>query len=69
MITLTDKEYVKLITMADYQVPHKPVWNSWNYVAFEPYCQKCGNELDEGDKVCPECGQRIDWSDGKEERT
>ena len=28
MITLTDKEYVKLITMADYQHPNKPVWDS-----------------------------------------
>lgn len=26
-------------------------------------CPKCGNELDCVDKVCDECGQRIDWSE------
>ena len=72
MITLTDEEYVKLNAMADYQVPQEPEKVSSGYAdgphVYDVYCPKCGNELDDGDKVCHECGQRIDWSDDKEEK-
>lgn len=71
MIKLTDKEYVKLITMANYQVPRKPDWDSDGYAdgheVWDAHCPKCGAGVDECDKFCPECGQRIDWSNGKEE--
>lgn len=71
MIRLTDEDYVKLKKMANYQVPQKPNWDSDGdadgHPVYDAYCPKCGNELDEGDKVCHECGQRIDWSDEKEE--
>lgn len=72
MVTLTDEEYVKLNAMADYQVPQKPNWDSDGcadgHNVWDAYCPKCGNELDEGDKVCHECGQRIAWSEDKEEK-
>lgn len=72
MITLTDEEYARLKEMADYQIQRKPEWYHARYaydyiVEWEASCPKCGSELDEGDKVCHECGQLIDWSDGKEE--
>lgn len=67
MITLTDEEYVKLNAMADYQVPQEPEKVCSGYADGQPvydaYFPKCGNELDEGDKVCHECGQLIDWSE------
>ena len=67
MIKLTDEEYVKLNAMADYQVPQEPEKVSSGYAdghqVYDAYCPKCGNELDEGDKVCHECGQLIDWSE------
>lgn len=73
MITLTDEEYVKLNVMADYQVPHKPDWDSDGYdidghEVWDAHCPKCGARVDDFrcDKFCPECGQRIDWNDGKE---
>lgn len=31
------------------------------------YPSSIKQEVDDGDKVCHECGQSIDWSDGKEE--
>ena len=65
MITLTDEDYVKLKKMANYQVPQKPNWDSDGcadgHNVWDAYWPKCGNELDEGDKICHECGQRIDW--------
>ena len=71
MITLTDEKYEKLVRMANYQVPQEPYKVCSGYAdghkVYDTYCPKCGNELDNGDKVCHECGQRIDWSDGKEE--
>lgn len=55
---------------ADYQIPKEPEKVSSGYAdghpVYDAYCPKCGNELDDGDKVCHECGQLIDWSDGKE---
>lgn len=68
MITLTEEEYARLKEMADYQIPRKPEWYHARYaydhiVEWEASCPKCGNELDEGNKVCHECGQRIDWSE------
>lgn len=63
MITMTNEEYAKIKDMADYQVPHKPEWHSGSYVVFGPYCPKCNVEIDESYTFCPECGQRIDWSE------
>ena len=63
MITLTDEEYEKLVRAADYQVPHKPVWNSGSYVLLRNYCPKCDAEIDKSYTFCSECGQRIDWSE------
>ena len=31
-------------------------------------CPKCGNKLDDRDEFCHRCGQRIDWSEDKEEK-
>lgn len=70
MITLPDEEYEKLVKMANYQRTQKPESLYSGFVNRHPVyvscCQKCGNELDAGDKVCHECGQRIDWSEDKE---
>ena len=67
MITLTDEEYVKLNAMADCQVPQDPEKACIGYAdghpVYDVFCPKCGNELDCVDKVCDECGQRIDWSE------
>lgn len=63
MITLNDKEYEKLVKMADYQVPHKPEWHSGSYVVLGAYCPKCNAEIDESYTFCHECGQLIDWSE------
>ena len=67
MITLTNEEYEKLNTMADYQVPHIPNWDSDGYAdgheAWDTYCPKCGARIDDCDNFCPECGQCIDWGE------
>lgn len=66
MIKLTDEEYARLKEMADYQIPHKPVWDSDEYAdgreVWDAHCPKCGAEMDEWYNFCPECGQNIDWS-------
>lgn len=71
MITLDDKEYDKLVKMADYQLPQKPDLYSDGYAdgneVWEAFCPKCGKEVDDYNDFCPACGQRIDWSDGEEE--
>ena len=72
MVVLTDERYEGLVKMADYHLPHKPNWDSDGdadgHPVYDAYCPKCGSELDEGDKFCHECGQRIDWSEDKEEK-
>lgn len=71
MIEISSSLWKSLRAAADYQIPKEPEKVSSGYAdghpVYDAYCPKCGNELDEGDKVCHECGQRIDWSDGKEE--
>lgn len=71
MIEISSGLWKSLRAAADYQIPKKPEKVCSGYAdghpVYDAYCPKCGNELDDGDKVCHECGQRIDWSDGKEE--
>lgn len=71
MIAISSSLWKSLRAAADYQIPKEPEKVCSGYAdghqVYDDYCPKCGNELDEGDKVCHECGQLIDWSDGKEE--
>lgn len=67
MITISSGEYKSLLAAADYQVPHKPNWDSDGcadgHDVWDAHCPKCGEEIDECDNFCPECGQSIDWSE------
>lgn len=71
MITLTNEEYAMLKAKASYQTPREPelcdVGYAYGHVVWATRCPKCMTKIDKRDKVCPECGQLIDWSDGKEE--
>nr|DAU01886.1 MAG TPA: zinc-ribbon containing domain protein [Caudoviricetes sp.] len=71
MIKLTDEEYEKLKELADYQIPKKSkvVYECSTHLRIrENRCPTCGTCLDKRwDKYCFQCGQRIDWSDWKEE--
>lgn len=73
MVVLTDERYEKLVKMADYQLPHKPDWDSDGYAdgheVWDAHCPKCGAEIDECDNFCPVCGQSIDWSEDEESDT
>ena len=72
MITISSSLWESLRAAADYQIPKEPEKVCSGYAdghqVYDAYCPKCGNELDEGAKVCHECGQRIDWSEDKEEK-
>lgn len=59
MKTLTDEEFLILTAQADFQKARKPVWMDGGGVA----CQRCGCVLEESDIFCPDCGQKIDWSE------
>lgn len=71
MIAISSSLWKSLRAAADYQIPKAPEKVCSGYAdghpVYDVFCPKCGNELDCVDKVCDECGQRIDWSDGKEE--
>ena len=71
MIAISYSLWKSLRAAADYQIPKEPEKVCSGYAdghpVYDAYCPKCGNDLDEGDKVCHECGQSIDWSEGKEE--
>ena len=72
MITLTDEEYEKLKELADYQIPKKlkVVYECSTHLRIrENHCPTYGVCLDERlDKFCFQCGQKIDWSEDKEEK-
>lgn len=67
MVTLTDEGYKKLVEAADYQLPHRPKWDSDGCAdgreVWDAHCPKCGAEIDECNNFCPVCGQSIDWSE------
>lgn len=73
MITIYYGEYKSLIAAADYRIPKKPekICSGYedDHPVYDAFCPKCGNELDDGDKVCHECGQFIDWSEDEESDT
>ena len=66
MLEISSSLWESLSAAADYQIQKEPEKVCSGYADGHPfydaYCPKCGNELDDGDKVCHECGQRIDWS-------
>lgn len=41
----------------------KPIWQG-DAMCPEPYCPNCGEYLDDGEEICDECTQLIDWSIG-----
>ena len=71
MVQMTDKQYVKLSNMAEYQVPHKPKWYIGDckdgHFVYNAFCPRCESELAEDDNFCPVCGQGIDWNIDRED--
>lgn len=69
MIAISSSLWKSLRAAADYQIPKAPEKVCSGYAdghpVYDVFCPKCGNELDCVDKVCDECGQRIDWSEDK----
>lgn len=55
-----DKEHFEFVEKAiEMRTPKKPIKTDWLY------CPNCnfGIAMLRGKKVCPECGQALDWSD------
>lgn len=72
VITIPYEKWKELNEMADYQRTQKPESLYSDFVnghqVYVSCCQKCGNKLDDRDEFCHRCGQRIDWSEDKEEK-
>ena len=70
MVTISSSLWKSLRAAADYQIPKKSkvVYECSAHLRIrENRCPTCGTCLDKRwDKYCFQCGQRIDWSDGKE---
>ena len=65
-----DKETELLIMATDKAIEalekhslKKPIWQG-DAMCPEPYCPNCGEYLDDGEEICDECTQLIDWSIG-----